>query len=177
MILTTTSKHVTVAPHLILIKNKSEVRQITSKRKKFLIPEMISGKYTFLVKLMFLKPSGLDAELIFKYKLGMHKGEKALLLKQRGRSVKFLNTSLEYITPDYLQLSLANAFGKQDVVIKALGLQNNRLFLKPQEMHKIIIKRDQLQHYSVSYQIKGNRNILPHNLQNIFTHNNQDPPL
>lgn len=155
MILTTTSKHVTVGPQLLLIQNKSEVRQITSKRKKFVIPEMISGKYTFLVKLIFLKPSGLDAELIFKYKLGMHKGEKALLFRERGRPLKFLDTSLEYVTPEYLQLTLANAFGKQDVIIKSLGSQNKRVFLKPQETQKIIIKKGELINYSLSYEIKG----------------------
>ena len=155
MLLTSSSKHVIVGPHLILIKNKTEVREITSKRKKFTISEMISGKYTFLVKLLFLRPSALDADLTFKYKLGMNKGEKIVNFREQDQSLKFLDTSLEYVTPEYLQLSLANAFGKEDIVIKSVGSSHKRIFLKPQETQKVIIVKEELNDYSISYEIKS----------------------
>lgn len=155
MILTSDSKNVVIGQQIILIKNQVQVDKITSKRKKFIIPEMISGKYTFIVKVFFLRPNGLDSSLIFKYKLGMHKGEKSLRFRLPHQKVNYLDTVLEYVSPEYLQLSLSNSFDKEDVVIRKTGEVHKRTLLRPQEMQKVIIEKKSLDNYVISYEVKG----------------------
>jgi hypothetical protein len=156
MILTSDSKNVVVGQQVLLIKNQSEVKEITAKRKKFVIPEMISGKYTFITKIFFLRLNGLDSSLIFRYKLGSHKGEKSLRFRHPDEKVSYLDSMLDYVSPEYLQFTLANSFEKEDVVIRKTGNDTKRTLLRPQEMQKIIIEKKDLNNYIVSYEIKGN---------------------
>jgi hypothetical protein len=155
MILISNSKHVIIDSTLLIIKNQTEVRQITAKRKKFIIPEMLSGKYTFITKIFFLRPSGIDNHLQFKYKLGMHKGEQILHFREREQKLKYLDSCLDYVSSDYLQLSLENSFEKEDVVIKRAGECYKRILLRPSEMQKIIVEKKDLKNFKICYEIKG----------------------
>lgn len=155
VIITAESKHVVVGPELLLVKNQSELRRVQTRRKKFVIGDMTSGKYTFIVRVFFLRPSGVDSALLFRYKLGMHKGEKQLPFRAQDRPVKYLSSALDYVTTEHLQLTLTNAFGQEDVVLRKLGSSGRRALLRPGETQKCIVAKQQLANFEICYEIKG----------------------
>lgn len=97
----------------------------------------------------------MDNHLSFKYKLGMHKGEKTLHFREQTQRLKFLQAGLDYVNSEFLQLTLANCFGKEDVVIKSAGRAQKRMFLKPGEVQKLIVPKEDLKDFQISYEVKG----------------------
>ena len=148
------SKHIVVGNEILLIKNEAEVSELKARRKKFTVENMISGKYTFIIKLFFIRALGLESNLVFKYKMGMHKGEKTLILKNPDQNAKYLRADLEYFSPDYLQLTLINSFKEKDIVICKSGKNSKRSILRPEEIQKIIVDAKSLSDFNLEYKIK-----------------------
>lgn len=153
--LVSSSKHVSIGNKLICIKNKSEVFEFESKRSKFQLDELKSGKFIFIFQLHILKLQGLDCSLNLKYKMGLHKGEQTVEISSNNCQFEYLKADLEYVNSKFLQLSLRNKFNRKDIVIQKAGQNFKRTLLMSNETLKVIVPESKMKEFQIEYQIKG----------------------